>query len=40
MPTAESASAAAYGTAPGGMPYSTQPTQAGGIGFDVCHILI
>ncbi|KAJ8318650.1 hypothetical protein KUTeg_003741 [Tegillarca granosa] len=35
MPTAESASAAAFGTAPGGMPYGTQPTQPGTIGFDM-----
>lgn len=37
MPTPESASAAAYGSAPGGLPYAPQPGGApGSIGFNVC----
>lgn len=36
MPTPESASAAAYGTAPGGLPYAPQPSGGpGNIGFNV-----
>lgn len=35
MPTPESASAAAYGGPPGGMP--SYPPQPGGLGFGVSH---
>ena len=38
MPTPESASAAAYGSAPGGMPYTTNPSGPGDLGFGVSRI--
>ena len=41
MPTPESASAAAYGQQPGGLPYGSAPPGGapGGIGFGVSNLL-